>query len=64
MVLYVWEDSCVSNERLYKEKVCVLFNEGCYRDLIKFKSYVMLFDIKMLVFRRGFVGLKFWYYNC
>ena len=31
-------DSCVSNERLHEENVCVPFSEGRHKDLTGFKS--------------------------
>lgn len=44
--IVIW-DSCVCSERLDNERVCVLFNESCYKDLGILKIYVILFiDIK------------------
>ena len=43
------EDSCVSNERPHKEKVCIPLNAGRHKDLNEVKSHVMsLTDIKTL----------------
>jgi len=53
------EDSCVSNERLHREKVCVPLHEDHHKDVTKFKSQDMSFtDIKTLQYRRGFAGIK------
>ena len=52
----VREDSCVSNERLHKEKVCVPLNEGIKKILSDFKSHVE--SVAFHKDLRGFAGVK------
>jgi len=50
----VREDGSVSNEPLYKEKVCVPLSKGHHKDLTEFKSHIISFtDIKAVAVQKG-----------